>query len=61
MSTEIRMTFRIEKCRTVTGERGQLKESEEIKIGDLNTIEFMTKVDPYKYIGLLQTNKQTRT
>lgn len=56
MSTDIAMDFGVKKCQTVTVERGKLIEGPEFQLNPNTKVASMSR-DPYKYLGVLQTNK----
>lgn len=56
LSQDIGMTFGVKKCQTVTVERGRLKEAPEVRLDQETVISSMSE-NPYRYLGILQTNK----
>ncbi|XP_044760829.1 uncharacterized protein LOC123318276 [Coccinella septempunctata] len=56
MSTDIGMEFGLNKCKTVTVHRGTLQHTEPLQITTTTQIECLSE-EPYKYLGILQTNK----
>lgn len=60
MSSDIGMSFGVKKCQTVIVEKGRLIQGPDIQL-DTSTVVTSMNQDPYKYLGILQTNKIEHT
>ena len=55
-SNDIKMYFVLEKCATLTVHRGEVKQTQAIKLPNKQIIKGLSLEENYKYLGILQYN-----